>query len=716
MKLKKIVSVFAISVFVCSVLVAAGLRFGMTGAVKQKVKELDEKVREKKAVTTTTPLPAQTPQGLSGTAAKGAAIASKTVLVKDATGYLSATGTTGTDGKFNIDITSMTFPLLLKVTDGTSVYFSIANASGTCNIHPFTDLVVRTYFKSTKGVSDMSTAFESNFSSLGTLPATETINIIKSVVATVVSSILERNGLDPLTYDMFTTAFDANSTGFDRAIEQTQITAGTNYDYVVIKDTTTNIVISTITPTANDTTAPAAPTGVVATGTSGTTMKISWTAPAGTDIAGYAIYRNDVKIAAVPYTTYIDTGLVTATQYSYTIEAYDWAGNKSAKTTAVTGTTLTEFDIAVTTYIETGYSVGFDGTNYLVGMQAYDGGNQNKITAQLVSQSGTLVGPLIEVGRFGPPPEVAFDGKNYLLVWEDYVGPPASTGTAWTNNAILGQFVSTSGLLIGTTFQISPVAGTRDVSVKFDGQNYFVLYADDNKSNIANIYGQFISTGGALVGSEVSVSVAAGAQTHGSLEYCGGKYLAIWLDSRNNSGYIDVYGQFVSTSGALIGSNFAIDISAYPSDNGTTMVYDNVNNKFFVSFHDEISTDNWNLYGRMVDSNGNVSSRFVISDKPDSQRFAQSVFDGSKYLVLWTDGIGIDVKNQARFFDVNGNTLGNEFTVLTKKGSENFIWSAPVYAGGKYFLSILRTTISVDQNGNWLGATAGDISGMFINP
>ncbi|MBI5574289.1 MAG: hypothetical protein HY919_07045 [Elusimicrobia bacterium] len=48
MKLKKIFSVFTICLFVCSVLIAAGLRLGMTGAVKQKVKELDKKVREKK--------------------------------------------------------------------------------------------------------------------------------------------------------------------------------------------------------------------------------------------------------------------------------------------------------------------------------------------------------------------------------------------------------------------------------------------------------------------------------------------------------------------------------------------------------------------------------------------------------------------------------------------------------------------------------------------
>ena len=49
MKFKTIFSVFALSICICSVSDAAGLRLGMTGAVKQKVKELDKKVTEHKA-------------------------------------------------------------------------------------------------------------------------------------------------------------------------------------------------------------------------------------------------------------------------------------------------------------------------------------------------------------------------------------------------------------------------------------------------------------------------------------------------------------------------------------------------------------------------------------------------------------------------------------------------------------------------------------------
>ena len=49
MKLKTIFPVLALSICICSVSDAAGLRLGMTGAVKQKIKELDKKVTEHKA-------------------------------------------------------------------------------------------------------------------------------------------------------------------------------------------------------------------------------------------------------------------------------------------------------------------------------------------------------------------------------------------------------------------------------------------------------------------------------------------------------------------------------------------------------------------------------------------------------------------------------------------------------------------------------------------
>lgn len=95
------------------------------------------------------------------------------------------------------------------------------------------------------------------------------------------------------------------------------------------------------TPPAADTTAPTAPSGVSASATSSTQISLAWNA--STDnvaVSGYRVFRNGSQIADVPGTSYTDTGLSPSTLYSYTIVAYDAAGNTSQTSAAVNATTL----------------------------------------------------------------------------------------------------------------------------------------------------------------------------------------------------------------------------------------------------------------------------------------------------------------------------------------------------------------------------------------
>lgn len=76
--------------------------------------------------------------------------------------------------------------------------------------------------------------------------------------------------------------------------------------------------------------APTAPTGLTATGISASQISLSWTAATdNTGVTGYKVYRNSNFIGAVSATTYSDTGLAANTAYTYTIQAYDGAGNIS---------------------------------------------------------------------------------------------------------------------------------------------------------------------------------------------------------------------------------------------------------------------------------------------------------------------------------------------------------------------------------------------------
>lgn len=93
-------------------------------------------------------------------------------------------------------------------------------------------------------------------------------------------------------------------------------------------------------PSPSDTTPPTAPTGLTATALSATQLSLRWNA--STDnvaVAGYRVYRNGTLVGSTTSTSYTDGSAAPATGYSYTVRAYDAAGNTSASSTTASVTT-----------------------------------------------------------------------------------------------------------------------------------------------------------------------------------------------------------------------------------------------------------------------------------------------------------------------------------------------------------------------------------------
>jgi hypothetical protein len=130
----------------------------------------------------------------------------------------------------------------------------------------------------------------------------------------------------------------------------------TKADYSFVQtDGTTNTTLDSgsvqcrgLTP---DSTPPSVPTGVSATAVSAADVQVGWSASTDdTAVTGYNVYRDGVQIGTTgaSTTSYDDTSVSASTTYSYTISAFDAAGNTSAQsdpapvtTPAAGGTTLT---------------------------------------------------------------------------------------------------------------------------------------------------------------------------------------------------------------------------------------------------------------------------------------------------------------------------------------------------------------------------------------
>ncbi|MCB4791279.1 MAG: MBL fold metallo-hydrolase [Elusimicrobia bacterium] len=101
---------------------------------------------------------------------------------------------------------------------------------------------------------------------------------------------------------------------------------------------TMSYVISSV--PASDTTDPSTPSNLAAIAVSSTSISLTWAASTdNVGVTGYQIIRDGSYLASTTSLTYLDTGLTPSTPYSYTVKAYDAAGNISTQSNTATATT-----------------------------------------------------------------------------------------------------------------------------------------------------------------------------------------------------------------------------------------------------------------------------------------------------------------------------------------------------------------------------------------
>lgn len=150
-------------------------------------------------------------------------------------------------------------------------------------------------------------------------------------------------------YNIYSSGAKIGSTTGGLTYTDTGLTQGSTHSYQVSAfDAAGNESTKTtaVSGTVPDVTAPSVPTGVTAQALAYNQVKVSWAAATdtgGSGLAGYKLYRNGSTTAltsvASTATTYTDTTVNGSTNYSYTVTAYDGAGNESAKSTAASVTT-----------------------------------------------------------------------------------------------------------------------------------------------------------------------------------------------------------------------------------------------------------------------------------------------------------------------------------------------------------------------------------------
>ncbi len=154
-----------------------------------------------------------------GTAAEGAPIAAAAVSLMDAHGQMTA-GSTDASGHFSIALDGLTGPYLLKVTDarGRELY-GVADAAGTANIDPYTDLLVRDWY-ALHGL-DVASAFAAK----SPTPASAEMADLDQALSASLADALQEVGVDATHFSLISTPFAADNSGFDRVLDESQVDA-----------------------------------------------------------------------------------------------------------------------------------------------------------------------------------------------------------------------------------------------------------------------------------------------------------------------------------------------------------------------------------------------------------------------------------------------------------------------------------------------------------
>jgi len=204
-------------------------------------------------------------------------------------------------------------------------------------------------------------------------------------------------------------------------------------------------------------------------------------------------------------------------------------------------------------------------------------------------------------------------------------GLVAVQGDANSQYNINVQLVGVGGLLIGPRISLGATGVFPGAKPIFDGTNYFLVWREFT----GNLKGQFINTSGALVGSSVTIGTNGSVERPGSSDVVFGDstFLVVYTKADDF-----LYGQLVSRSGNLIGSQVQI------SNNHArelSVAYDGTN--YLVTWVEIIQDSDKDIYGQFVSKEGSlVGSNFLIDGGPNySDNPTSLAFDGTRYLLAF---------------------------------------------------------------------------------
>jgi hypothetical protein len=225
-------------------------------------------------------------------------------------------------------------------------------------------------------------------------------------------------------------------------------------------------------------------------------------------------------------------------------------------------------------------------------------------------------------------PAVAFNGANWLVVWEDFRNFASVRDIYGVRIGPDGIALDTAAIPISTQlgFQFNPVVASA-------GDDYLVVWTAD-----FDIYGARVRGDGTVMDpGGIAICTAQGFQFNPAVKSDGTNYLAVWQDRRNfDATGDDIYAARVNRDGVVLETN-GFPVSALADGEFTPGA--DFNGKDFLIVWMEGGERDGDIRGARVCPGGVVldPTGISISRAPNAQTTPAVASAGSDFLVIWAD-------------------------------------------------------------------------------
>ncbi len=314
-------------------------------------------------------------------------------------------------------------------------------------------------------------------------------------------------------------------------------------------------------------------------------------------------------------------------------------------------------------------AVAANGNGYLVVW--VDGRNATTNGLDIFGARVNGAGAVLDAGGFaislGPNdqlyPAAVANGSDSFVVWQDGRNPATAPDIYGARVTSAGVVLDPSGIAISTA--VGPQASP---AVAFNGSDFLAIWTDERDGADFEIYGARVSPAGVVLDpSGIALSTVPGGEFSPKVAASGDNFIGVWEDDRNaGTSFVDVYAARVAASGTVLDPGGFL-VATGSADRHTPAVAAGPTD-YLVVWQDSqnLATSGLDIYGARVTTAGTVTdpTGFAIDTAPGDQTTPVLAFNGTQYLVAWTDA-----RNQATTdLDIYGTLVTPDAVVSPTAG------------------------------------------------